>query len=174
MADAAGTLTTNRAREYDAAARDAARRASVLDASDITARMRATVDALWTHLSPSGVSWVGFYLPARDQNGQLELILGPSRDKPACSPIGLHGVCGQSLVGRCVRIIRDVADLGGAYVACDPRDRSEIVIPVEQDGACVAVLDLDSHEVGRFGEADEVGLRQVLRAAGLSGAVRGE
>ena len=37
------------------------------------------------------VSWVGFYFL-----GEGEMTLGPRRDKPACSPIGLHGACGRA------------------------------------------------------------------------------
>ena len=63
----------------------------------------------------------------------------------------------------------DVANLGVGYIACDPRDRSEAVIPLfEKDGTCWGVLDADSHEAGSFVLADAVGLNRVMRAAGLS------
>lgn len=128
-------------------------------------RMQAVVDALWNGLHGAGVSWVGFYLA----DGADRLVLGPRRDTPACSPIGLHGVCGQAFTARRTRIVRDVSELGEAYIACDPRDRSEIVVPLLEApaGTCWGVLDLDSHEVGAFDETDERGLREVLRAAGL-------
>jgi putative methionine-R-sulfoxide reductase with GAF domain len=127
--------------------------------------MQAVVDALWNGLKDRGVSWVGFYL----HEGGKELILGPRRDKPACSPIGLHGVCGQAFTQRRPIVVRDVAELGSSYIACDPRDRSEVVVPLfDADGRCWGVLDLDSHEVGTFDEHDAQGLSQVLRAAGLS------
>jgi len=127
--------------------------------------MRAVVDALWEGLHENGVSWVGFYLP----EGEAELVLGPSRNKPACSPIGLHGVCGQAFTQRKPMIVRDVRELGQNYVACDPRDQSEVVVPVfDENGACWAVLDLDSHQVGAFSEADVSGLLSVLRAAALT------
>jgi putative methionine-R-sulfoxide reductase with GAF domain len=135
----------------------------------IDARMRAVVDELWTSLSGTGVSWVGFYLDRPGQPDDTRLVLGPSRDKPACSPIGLHGVCGQALrLGR-TRIIADVRALGPDYIACDPRDQSEIVVPlIDSAGRCWAVLDLDSHEVNAFDQADDAGLRQVLQQAGLA------
>jgi putative methionine-R-sulfoxide reductase with GAF domain len=140
---------------------------------DLSLRMRAVADAIWTHLNQAGVSWVGFYLP-HTNDGLAELVLGPSRNKPACSPIGFHGVCGQAFRGRVVRIVHDVRDLGSDYVACDPRDRSEIVLPVFRPAAggrpatLVGVLDLDSHEVGRFAEIDARGLTLVLESAGFS------
>ena len=157
------------ARRYALAAEEAAREVRLFEARDLHARMRAAVDAIWTHLSTVGISWVGFYLPEAGPDGE-HLVLGPSRNKPACSPIGLHGVCGQGYRNRTPQIVEDVRLLGPNYIACDPRDRSEVVLPLFEegsDGRCVAVLDVDSHEPGRFGAADVAGLRQVLAAAGL-------
>ncbi|MEY3022091.1 MAG: hypothetical protein RIS86_1289, partial [Planctomycetota bacterium] len=53
------------------------------------------------------------------------------------------------------------------YVACDPRDRSELVIPVYRNGVLWGVLDADSHEFACFGDGDIGGLGGVLRVAGL-------
>lgn len=128
-------------------------------------RMRTFVDLVWEHLHETGVSWIGFYL----QEGGNELVLGPCRDKPACSPIGLHGACGQALAARRPLIVRDVADLGAGYIACDPRDRSEVVIPLfDESGACWGVLDADSHAVGAFSEEDVRELGKLLARAGLT------
>ena len=114
------------------------------------------------------MSWVGFYLDQPDQVDDQRLVLGAFRDKPACSPIGLHGVCGQALRFRTTRIVPDVRELGGDYIACDPADLAEIVIPLlDADGACWGVLDLDSRRLAAFDEADEAGLKQVLAAADL-------
>lgn len=130
-------------------------------------RLQRVVDALWDALHDRGVSWVGFYL----HEGRDELVLGPRRDKPACSPIGLHGACGQAFRRRQPLIVRDVQDLGADYIACDPRDRSEVVLALlGDDGTCWGVLDLDSHSVGAFDERDVAGLRQVLAAAGFRAA----
>jgi len=134
-------------------------------AGDRAALMRAFVDLLWEALHPTGVSWLGFYV----YEGGEELVLGPRRDKPACSPIGLHGACGRAFLSRRPQIVRDVAELGANYIACDPADKSELVIPLfDESGACWGVLDLDSHEVGSFGERDVEGLVKLLRKAGLS------
>ena len=129
--------------------------------------MRAVVDRLWEALGSQGASWVGFYVHPDPQAG--ELVLAVCRDRPACSPIGLHGACGRALLERCILIVRDVANLGENYIACDPRDRSEIVVPcIDQTDACWGVLDLDSHESGAFDVADAEGLHRVLVAAGLT------
>ena len=136
------------------------------------ATLRVIADALWETLENKGVSWVGFYRNHTGAPHESAMTLGPSRNTPACSPIGLHGVCGQALTSRSIRIIHDVADLGDAYVACDPRDQSEIVLPCQTgagdpDAPCWGVLDLDSHEVGAFDESDAQGLIKVLSAAGI-------
>jgi putative methionine-R-sulfoxide reductase with GAF domain len=131
-------------------------------------RMCLVVDALWEAfgLARGAVSWVGFYLASEGSAGD-ELVLGPHRDKPACSPIGMHGVCGTAFRDGAV-VVDDVRTLGEGYIACDPRDLSEAVVPLV-DGAdhTWGVLDLDSHEVGAFDQADLDGLQAVLHAAGL-------
>ncbi len=150
------------ARPYEAIA------SHVTDAGSIDDRMKRVVDALWEALADQDVSWVGFYTDQPDEPDDRRLVLGPHRDKPACSPIGLHGVCGQALRFRRPRIVEDVADLGEDYIACDPSDRSEIVIPLlNSEGRCWAVLDLDSTKEGAFDKTDEQGLTLILAAAGL-------
>lgn len=133
--------------------------------ADRTARMTAVVDALWSALRETGVSWVGLYL----HEGGDELVLGPRQPKAACSPIGLHGACGRAFTSKKSLVVRDVGELGEDYIACDPRDRSEVVIPLfDSVGRCWGVLDLDSHEIGAFDESDVAGLAGVLCAAGLT------
>jgi len=128
--------------------------------------MRACVDALWELLAPVGVSWVGFY--TLDEDGRT-MTLGPRRDKPACSPIELHGMCGKSCLEKRAIIVRDVRALGENYIACDPKDLSELVIPLlNADGACWGVLDLDSYDTGSFGERDVGELTAIVERLGLS------
>ena len=132
-------------------------------------RMQHVVDVLWDALKDTGVSWVGFYLDQPGAADDRRLVLGPCRDRPACSPIGLHGACGQALLAKRALIVRDVAELGAGYIACDPRDRSELILPLhEVDGACWGVLDLDSSEVGAFDASDVHGLERLLVAARLT------
>lgn len=131
-------------------------------------RMQAVVDVLWEGLATKGVSWLGFYIDEPDKTEDRRLILGPRQPKPACSPIGLHGVCGQALVTRSVRLVRDVLELGPNYIACDPSDRSELVVPlIDASGRCWAVLDLDSHQLGAFDRGDVEGVCSALAAARL-------
>ncbi|MBX3385434.1 MAG: GAF domain-containing protein [Phycisphaeraceae bacterium] len=136
------------------------------------ARMKALVDAAWDLMSDRGVSWIGFY----GKDGERDqLMLLERRDKPACSPIGLHGACGRSWRSRKALIVSDVARLGEGYIACDPRDRSEIVIPMfDAGGSCWGVLDVDSHQTGAFNSADAEGLWSACFAAGLTTTVQPE
>lgn len=138
-------------------------------------RLRRFTDFAWDHLAPTGVSWLGFYLPSPSSPDATALILGPCRDTPACSPLPLEadhiGVCARCWRDRRALLVRDVATLGADYVACDPRDRSEVVVPLlDEAGHCTAVLDLDSHATGAFTEDDAAGLHQALAAAGLTSA----
>ena len=135
----------------------------------IAPRLEAFVEHAWGHLESTGVSWLGFY--RLDPHDAEALVLGPRRDRPACSPIGLHGVCGQALREGRTRIVADVLELGNDYVACDPRDRSEIVIPLRLGSGgphpADAVLDLDSFQIDAFSDADDRRLRDCLSRAGL-------
>jgi putative methionine-R-sulfoxide reductase with GAF domain len=138
---------------------------AAIDSADLTTRMQCFVDAMWPHLHAAGVSWLGFYL----RDGDNRLVLGPRRDKPACSPIGLHGACGRAVLTRRPLVVHDVAELGDEYIACDVNDRSEVVIPIfDEKGLCRGVLDLDSHAVGAFDEHDVECLTRLLRLAGLT------
>jgi putative methionine-R-sulfoxide reductase with GAF domain len=149
--------------------------AAARDATDPSrdAAMQRLCDLLWNafgdpgeHRPSRGMSWVGFYLhgPAPDQ-----MTLAVRRDKPACSPIGLHGMCGRCWQTRRPVIIDDVATLGTNYIACDPKDRSELVLPcLDAAGACWGVLDIDSWDRRAFDENDAAGCWALLVAAGLA------
>ncbi len=140
--------------------------------------MRVFVDGLWDRFgltdgqSDTGrgaMSWVGFYTWSRQ--APEEMTLAYRRNKPACSPIGLHGACGRCFISRRPLVVVDVARLGAGYIACDPRDRSEVVLPLlNPDGTSWGVLDIDSYDLGAFTEFDALTLSRLLRHAGLSAA----
>ena len=135
-------------------------------------RAAGFIDLLWQALGDptgKGISWIGFYLPDGEPANQL--VLGPSRNTPACSPISLHGACGRCYTSAAPLVVHDVADLGDGYVACDPRDRAEVVVPAFDDNKRVwAVLDADSHTVGAFTNEDAAALVALMRAAKLTSA----
>jgi L-methionine (R)-S-oxide reductase len=129
-------------------------------------RMRHAADILWEQLADTGVSWIGFYTidPA-----QTSMTLGPSRNSPACSPIELHGACGQAWQTRKPVIVHNIKDLGENYIACDPRDASEVIIPLfDESGSCWGVLDADSHTIGAFDQYDADQITELMHLAGLT------
>lgn len=133
--------------------------------------MREVIDSLWDVTSPRAVhphpvSWIGFYFKV---DGHDEMVLGPRRDKPACSPIGLQGMCGRCLLEKKPILVADVRTLGANYIACDPKDMSEAVVPlIAPDGTCDAVLDADSYDFGAFTQHDIDHMTAILLRAGLT------
>lgn len=131
--------------------------------------MRAVVDGMWDAFRTQGVSWAGFYVWS--SKSPDEMTLAYCRDKPACSPIGLHGACGKCFTSGKPLVVTDVTMLGAGYIACDPRDRSEVVVPMlNPDGSAWAVLDIDSYEINAFDAFDALCLARLVHHAGLSAA----
>ena len=74
-----------------------------------------------------------------------------------------RGVCGAVASRGESRVVEDVREFEG-HIACDPRARSEIVVPVfDSDRRLVAVLDLDSDQPAAFDETDRQGLELLVR-----------
>jgi len=132
-------------------------------------RMEAFVALWWDAFAATGVSWVGFYVDHPGEPDDRRMTLAARRPKPACSPIGVHGACGQCLLAGRTLVVRDVRDLGGGYIACDPRDQSELVVPcIDSQGRPWGVLDVDSHDVASFSQGDAAAACELLALAGLS------
>lgn len=110
---------------------------------------------LWSYLKD--INWAGFYVVCGEY-----LLLGPFQGKPACVTIGYgNGVCGTAWEQAAVQLVPDVHAFPG-HIACDGASNSEIVLPIQYEGAVVAVLDIDSPLFSRFDQADEAGLLQVV------------
>ncbi len=104
-----------------------------------------------------GFWWTGFY---RVEGG--ELILGPFQGPVACMHIGYgKGVCGTAWKEHRTVVVPDVEQFPG-HIACSSESRSEIVVPVVQKGAVVAVLDIDSRELETFDEVDAQWLEKIV------------
>ena len=86
-------------------------------------------------------------------------MLGPFQGKPACIriPIG-KGVCGTAAARARSVLVPDVHDFPG-HIACDPDSRSELVVPLIEDGVVLGVLDLDSPLARALRRTDRDGLR---------------
>lgn len=105
-----------------------------------------------------GFWWTGFY---RVLDG--ELVLGPFQGPLACTRIPKgKGVCGTAWERSEIVIVPDVDAFPG-HIACSSLSRSEIVVPVWKDGVVVAVLDIDSKELGTFDEVDRKYLAEVVQ-----------
>jgi L-methionine (R)-S-oxide reductase len=103
------------------------------------------------------LNWAGFYFLQGD-----ELVLGPFQGKVACVRIALgRGVCGTAAQRRETLVVEDVHAFPG-HIACDPDSRSEIVVPLVQNGRLLGVLDLDSPRLARFDQDDAIGLNAAV------------
>src|ERR1700722_17290125 len=104
-----------------------------------------------------GLNWAGFYfLQGR------ELVLGPFQGKVACVRIALgQGVCGTAAERREALIVPDVEGFPG-HIACDAASRSDIVVPLIQDGHLLGVLELDTSQLDLFDQDDSQGLNGMV------------
>ena len=101
--------------------------------------------------------WVGFYRVIAD-----ELVLGPFQGPLACTRIKKgKGVCGTAWQNAETVIVADVDEFPG-HIACSSLSKSEIVVPVFNDGEVVAVLDIDSERLANFDETDKSYLEKLV------------
>jgi L-methionine (R)-S-oxide reductase len=102
--------------------------------------------------------WVGFYLVKGN-----ELVLGPFQGPIACTRIALgKGVCGSAWKEKRTFVVPNVEEFPG-HIACSSDSKSEIVLPLFQDGVVTAVLDVDSDRLDDFDAVDEKYLSRLLR-----------
>jgi len=130
--------------------------AALAGVSDQTAAM-ATISSLVHH--SLGFLWTGFYRVVAPR----KLLVGPYQGSLGCLEIEFgRGVCGTAAeTGRTV-IVDDVLRHEN-HITCDPRARSEIVVPVfDAAGELIAVFDVDSDELGNFSEVDKAGLENIV------------
>ena len=101
--------------------------------------------------------WVGFYLVKAD-----ELVLGPFQGPVACTRIVKgRGVCGTAWAQAETLVVPNVDTFPG-HIACNAQSKSEIVVPVMQQGEVIAVLDVDSEYLQHFDEVDAAYLAKVV------------
>lgn len=119
----------------------------------------ATMSALIHHAF--GHLWTGFYRVV--EPGEL-LRVGPYQGTLGCLEIRIgRGVCGTAAAERHTVVVPDVFDFPG-HITCDARSRSEIVVPVSgRSGELIAVLDIDSDQVGAFDAEDQRGLERIVQ-----------
>ena len=123
---------------------------------DAIAKM-ATI-ACELNLAFEGFDWVGFYRVV--EPGLLKI--GPYQGGHGCLVIPFErGVCGACAREEKTQIVDDVDAFPG-HIACSSSTRSEIVLPVFQNGSLTAVLDIDSDIPSFFDKRDQRALEAIL------------
>ena len=104
-----------------------------------------------------GFWWTGFYRVVGE-----ELVLGPFHGPIACSRIAYgRGVCGTAWKEGRTQVVPDVEQFPG-HIACSSASKSEIVVPLFNDGKVVAVLDIDSEHLATFDDTDRLWLERIV------------
>jgi len=113
------------------------------------------------HHADDRFDWTGFY---RVVEPEL-LKIGPYQGGHGCLVIPFsRGVCGAAARTRQVQLVADVDAFPG-HIACASSTRSEIVLPVfDNGGDLIAVLDIDSDQLDAFDEKDADALGKILTA----------
>jgi L-methionine (R)-S-oxide reductase len=102
-------------------------------------------------------TWVGIYRLDGD-----ELVLGPFLGKPSPHtriPLG-RGICGAAATEKATIVVDDV-NADPRYLACSAETKSEIVVPIMQDGEVFGEIDIDSDRPAAFGPGDRALLEPV-------------
>jgi L-methionine (R)-S-oxide reductase len=104
-------------------------------------------------------NWVGFYF-ANHETKTLHLgpYVGAETDHTVI-PFG-KGICGQVAVSNANFVVPDVAAQDN-YIACSFTVKSEIVVPLFVNGENIGQIDIDSHVLNPFTDADEIFLEFV-------------
>lgn len=103
--------------------------------------------------SVSYYNWVGFYFANYEAK---TLHLGPyvgAETDHTVIPFG-KGICGQVAVSNNNFVVPDVSAQDN-YIACSFTVKSEIVVPLFVNGQNIGQIDIDSHVLDPFTEADE-------------------
>ena len=104
-----------------------------------------------------GFWWTGFYRVRGE-----ELVLGPFQGPMACTRIRKgRGVCGTAWAEAQTQVVPDVDKFPG-HIACSSASKSEIVVPVFQEGKVIAVLDIDSERLATFDDTDRRYLERLV------------
>ncbi|MBQ6690103.1 MAG: GAF domain-containing protein [Rikenellaceae bacterium] len=128
--------------------------AVVAGETDMIARM-ANVASMIHHTF--GFWWTGFYRTVGN-----ELVLGPFQGPLACTRIAFgRGVCGTAWRDEQTIVVPDVEQFEG-HIACSSASRSEIVVPLRQNGVIIGVLDIDSCELATFDATDREWLERIV------------
>ncbi len=144
-------------RNYDTVSKSIA--ALCEDETDSISKMATISCELYHNLE--GFDWVGFYRVV--EPGLLKI--GPYQGGHGCLSIPFDkGVCGACAREEKTQIVKDVDAFPG-HIACAASTRSEIVLPVYENGELTAVLDIDSDQPADFDERDAEALQNIIATA---------
>jgi L-methionine (R)-S-oxide reductase len=150
--------------------RPTAAAASVLQVDAIVQRLsgRAALAEVCRFLRASfpHYRWVGVYRLDGDTL-VLDAWDGAQATEHTRIPLG-RGICGLAAREARTVIVDDVRS-SPEYLACFLETRSEIVVPIFEEGRVVGEIDIDGHAVGAYDASDRGFLETV--AAKLAGAV---
>jgi L-methionine (R)-S-oxide reductase len=110
-------------------------------------------------------NWVGFYM--LDPNDATMLLLGPflgAATDHVRIPVS-EGICGAAVAQGETVIVDDVS-VDPRYLACSIETKSEIVAPIRAHGKVVGEIDIDSHTLEAFGDADRAFVEECAAAVG--------
>ena len=125
--------------------------------TDLVALMATVVCEV--HHSDDRFVWTGFY---RVTAPEL-LKIGPYQGGHGCLSIPFsRGVCGAAARLATTQLVADVDTFAG-HIACASSTRSELVLPVfDQGGQVIAVFDIDSNQPDAFTQRDANAFEAIL------------
>ncbi len=107
-------------------------------------------------------SWVGIYA-VDGKDLVLDAWAGPAATEHTRIPIG-KGVCGFAAKAGRTEIVSDVSK-DSRYLQCFLSTKSEIVVPILNQGTVVGEIDIDGEQLDAFTSIDKEFLEVVARKA---------
>jgi len=108
-------------------------------------------------------NWVGIYMVEGD-----DLVLrawdGPEATEHVRIKIG-EGICGLAAKEQFTVVVPDVSK-DSRYIACFPNTKSEIVVPIFNNGKVIGEIDIDSDLIDPFDRKDEHFLESIANFLG--------
>jgi len=135
-----------------------------LDSAIAGFRGRACREAMVKFLNsmvPS-YSWVGIYA-VEGKDLVLDAWAGPAATEHTRIPIG-KGVCGFAAKAGRTEIVSDVSK-DPRYLQCFLSTKSEIVVPITDQGVVVGEIDIDGDQLDAFSSLDREFLEAVAKKA---------
>jgi GAF domain-containing protein len=107
-------------------------------------------------------AWVGLYV-VEGKDLVLDAWAGPAATEHTRIPMG-KGVCGFAAKAGRTEIVSDVSK-DTRYIQCFLSTKSEIVVPISNQGSVVGEIDIDGDQLDAFSSLDREFLEAVARKA---------